>query len=439
MPARPVRCACGAISIIMTSVALGDPSAAGAGAQAQVRLGPSHAPSSGSALWPAPPTPPQNLTSPLTFYFTPVGNLEVMQFGSPAEQALAAKVLNGFVAAGDRWRAIFADPVTVNIDVDFAPIGNGVLGGANSSLTVHSYSNVRTQMGLDAKSAEDTAALGSLQPGASMQFVTNDVGLNVAPGTSPRVRDADVAGAAANNNNFLALGRANAKALGISLTAGSDANITFTDFSDYAPPKPAPPDIGWDFDPSDGIAANRVDFVGVATHEIAHAMGFFSGVDSVDRYGSPNGPGRLAANGGPLDINPYAVFNSLDLFRFSEESLDETDQPAGGLRDLAFAQFDAASRPFFSIDSGETNLAPFSTGFYNGDGWQAGHWQDGLGMGIMDPTFSRGELGAISALDIEALDVVGWDPLPEPSSAALFVAAFAIVLGRFKRPGRQSN
>lgn len=367
------------------------------------------------------PPLPQNVVSPLTFNFTPVGNLLAMQSGTPAQQALATNVINGFVAAADIWRTQFADPITVSIDIDFGPIGNNVLGGASSNDTVQTFSTVKSRLGIDAASADDAVAVASLPVGSTVQFMTNDTAANISPATSPRIRDSDTVGTPANNNAFLDINRANAKALGISVGAGSDANITFTDFSDYSPPTA----LNWDFDRSNGIGGTLFDFIGVATHEIGHVMGFVSGVDIVDYVGSPNGPGRMAANGGPYDLDQFAVFNTLDLFRYSANSLAQPSQPAGGVKDWAFAQFDASSRPYFSINGGATNLGTFATGSFNGDGRQSSHWQDNLGIGVMDPTAAPGELLGVTSLDRRAMDVIGWDPnlVPEPAGFVLLAVA----------------
>jgi hypothetical protein len=420
--------------VALSSVAVADPEAAQSGLRHNVLFDPTP-PQIGSGglhdVLPF-PKPPLNVISPLQFNFTTVGNLAAMQAGSPAQQALAAQVINGFVTAGDVWRTYFADAITVNIEINFAPLGNGVLGGNLSEYVVPSYSQTKDALALDTTSADDALAVANLQPGASLDFITNDTGFNNAPNFSPRFRDNNTSGVAANNNRFLGITRANAKALGFILPAGQDSNITFTDFSDFAVPFPVPPAIGWDFDPSNGIDANKIDFVGVAVHEICHAMGFDSGVDTVDFVGSPNGPAR------PVDLDEFAVFTTLDLYRYSTNSLAQATQPVGGLRDLAYRQFnvnDPSTRPFFSINGGATNLATFSTGGFNGDGRQASHWQDNLGIGIMDPSAGLGELGVVSLVDLRAMDAIGWNPqVPEPSSL-VFVAGAIFGLSVYRPRG----
>ncbi|NJR32448.1 MAG: hypothetical protein HC778_05965 [Chamaesiphon sp. CSU_1_12] len=56
-----------------------------------------------------------------------------------------------------------------------------------------------------------------------------------------------------------------------------------------------------------------------------------------------------------------------------------------------------------------TNIAAFSTGDVFGDGRQNSHWKDSLGLGIMDPTISSGELLQITENDRRAFDVIGWN------------------------------
>jgi hypothetical protein len=95
---------------------------------------------------------------------------------------------------------------------------------------------------------------------------------------------------------------------------------------------------------------------------------------------------------------------------------------------------------YFSIDGGATLGAMFSDGANFGDGSQASHWKDNLGLGVMDPTASQGELMAITQNDIQALDAIGWNvAAPEPYSlwlGAIGLGMLALV-GRGRRmPGQ---
>ena len=92
--------------------------------------------------------------------------------------------------------------------------------------------------------------------------------------------------------------------------------------------------FAFDFNPTDGITANTFDFLGVAIHEIGHALGFVSGVDFFDYYGYPNGPGRGALG---YDLNDTSIFSALDMFRYS----------APGTLD-----FRTGGTKYFSVDGG---------------------------------------------------------------------------------------
>jgi hypothetical protein len=76
-----------------------------------------------------------------------------------------------------------------------------------------------------------------------------------------------------------------------------------------------------------------------------------------------------------------------------------------------------------------------ATGDYTGDGNQASHWKDNLSLGIMDPTAAAGETTTISQNDLIAMDLIGWQVVPEPGTLAILLsaAATAIFWRRFRR------
>src|SRR5205085_225814 len=95
---------------------------------------------------------------------------------------------------------------------------------------------------------------------------------------------------------------------------------------------------------------------------------------------------------------------------------------------------------YFSVDGGATPIAAFSNGTNFGDGFEASHWKDNLGLGLMDPTVAGGELLMFSANDLRAFDVIGYDlvPVPEPSScllAGVGLAALRLVNRRPRHSG----
>ncbi|MFP4124328.1 MAG: NF038122 family metalloprotease, partial [Coleofasciculus sp.] len=279
-----------------------------------------------------------NKLSPLSQYvrsLTPLTALAVaveISFGATAAQALqfnfspssgtSQQAIDGFTAAGDLWSDLFTDNVTVNIDIGFESLGSGILGQASSNTIGNRYSNVRNALTNERVSADDFTAVANLPTGSFLDFLTTD------PFSGNTIRDNN----SSTNNYYLDINRANAKALGLlsGNNSSTDATIKFNS------------DFNFDFNPDNGISSNAFDFVGIAAHEIGHALGFVSGVDIVDYYSEPDGPGA------PLSLDRYRIFSPLDLFRYSKNSANQ------GILDLA-----AGSKAYFSIDGGDTNLGLF--------------------------------------------------------------------------------
>lgn len=284
-----------------------------------------------------------------------------------------AQALAAFNRAAHNWESYLGDNVTLNINIDLASLGSGILGSTSAASYYTGYNTIRNAMasGADSGSAAETATLAYLPTGTQYSAYV-PTGLNLSGYML------------ATRANFLALGFSQSDLGGYGT---ADASITFsTNFS-------------WDYDNSDGITPGTFSFESVATHEIGHVLGFVSEVDYAD---------YLVYEGLTDDLMP----NPLDLFRFSSGNLPtNAGEFTNNVRDLVPGGTD-----YFSYVIDDILMA---TGSYMGDGRQASHWKDGLGLGIMDPTFASGEIGLIGQNDLIAMDLIGWQIIPEPATVLL--------------------
>lgn len=351
--------------------------------------------------------------------------------GSQAEQ--------GFKIAAAYWGNMFTNTAVINLGVRFAPLAPNIIGSTGSrrtDQTVASWANAWNATKSNS-TLDQTAILPTLSAGGGISYIAQGVDGNGDQNELFKYYDAGTKTA----SKVLYLNSSVSKAIGLGLSSpGSlDGSVTFSS------------NFGFDFNPTDGITANTFDFIGVAIHEIGHALGFVSGVDLIDYYSYPNGPGRGALG---YDFNDTSLFSALDMFRYSADP-DGIAPGSGPAIDLT-----VDGLKYFSIDGGATALFgnSFSTGAYNGDGRQASHWKDTagcqIGNGIMDPTFCFGQLGAITALDLAGFDAMGWNLkvdavknpnylatsasiyatfVPEPGTWAMMIAGLGLVGASLRR------
>lgn len=341
--------------------------------------------------------------------------------GSPAEHALK-------VAAG-WWAGMLTNDVTINVGVGFESQGPGLIGWVATNDM--DYATADWKSGFNATKSlstiDQTLELPTLTGGGFSGLTT---GVNETGNNDISVPAVEVNGKEASKTLFLTT--ANVKAVGglVPKPDELDALIMFSS------------DSSFDYNPSNGIAAGHLDFIGGAIHQIGHALGFVSGVDFFDIYGYPDGPGAGYVG---YDLNDTSVFSALDMFRYGKPG--QIDLTVGGTK-------------YFSIDGGEKALFgnEFSTGEFQGDGVAAWHWKKPAEcdkqLGIM---FSpcAGYMAFITGLDLAAFDAIGWNlnvdalqfagistadiylaAVPEPSTWALMFAGLGLMrLARRAKPG----
>ncbi|MBR8829086.1 MAG: NF038122 family metalloprotease [Gomphosphaeria aponina SAG 52.96 = DSM 107014] len=131
--------------------------------------------------------------------------------------------------------------------------------------------------------------------------------------------------------------------------------------------------INWNYD--DEVAEDEADLVSTIAHEIGHNLGFVSG---------------LSTQGQENEFR-----SSLDLYRYSEESLAE-----GAI------EFTKGKETFFCIDcaDGSGTAIPGANGIDEG----ASHWFEGV-SGLMEGHNLFGERLEAEKIDLIAMDVIGYD------------------------------
>jgi hypothetical protein len=352
-----------------------------------------------------------------------------LEFSFNPTNEIPEEATAGLEEAGANWSSLISDEAQIDIDIVFETPTDGLANASSNTIEV-SYEEYVQALTNDATSNDDEIALANLPEGNSIDLLINNTQEN--QGSDESYLDNN----GSENNSTISLTTANAKALNIDVEDNqADTTITFDS------------SVNWDFDRSNGIDPDATDFVGVATHEIGHGLGFTSTTQGLDEVAGQNlkelinsgdvnledvigvlGLEDLVSQydleelvadvdlqeliaGSPIEplleeIQPdqfvsenQYVPTPEDLFRYSNSSTEL------GAIDLTTSE----TEKYFSLDGGQTEIAQFSTGEFLGDGRQPSHWKDNLGIGIMDPTISDGELVNITSQDLQLLDAIGWD------------------------------
>jgi hypothetical protein len=302
-----------------------------------------------------------------------------------------------FQRAAGEWEAYISSPVRVNIEAD--------LGAFNNPNVIGSTGFGFEEVNLPYNQVRDRMAARANRPG-------NEI-LAYLPTSAQVTANGPAIPNASFDNTTMGVLRANQKALGLVDNALgdpiTDGTIQFN--STFA----------FDYDRGDGIDQDKIDFQTVAAHEIGHVLWFISDTDDYDRYGG------VADNA-----------TTLDLFRFAADHKPTTPEE--------FRTFARELRP--GVEAFTTDLVneyPMSTGANEGDGNQASHWKDdfiftddtifiGPLIGLMDPSLPFGTTEEISAADLRAMELIGWDVVvPEPGALGVMGFAGVAMLTRRSR------